>query len=37
MKEEKTWFESGDVIRMFHKEANGYITSFEREVELNLP
>jgi hypothetical protein len=28
---------SGDVIRLMHKEANGYLTVFEKDVELGLP
>lgn len=37
MQVEKSSFESGDVIRMHHKEAEGFLTVFERDVELSLP
>ena len=37
VKFEKTFFESGDVLRLLHKEADGYLTVFERDVELTLP
>lgn len=34
---DKSNFESGDVLRLLHKEADGYLTIFERDVELTLP
>ena len=33
----KSSLESGDVIRLFHKEASGYMTVFERNVDLLMP
>jgi uncharacterized protein YqfB (UPF0267 family) len=35
--EEEVSFKSGDVIRIFHKEAKGYLTVMERNVDLQLP
>jgi len=29
--------QSGDVIRLFHKEANGYLTVDDKDVEHSLP
>lgn len=37
MKYERMHFESGDVIRLKQEEANGYMTVFEKNVELSLP
>jgi len=34
---ERTFFQSGDVLRLQHKEARGYLTTLERDVELSLP
>ena len=34
---DKNHIESGDVVRLHHKEANGYLTTFEKDVELGLP
>ena len=37
LKYDKNHIESGDVVRLMHKEANGYLTTFEKDVELGLP
>jgi hypothetical protein len=37
LKYDKNHTESGDVVRLLHKEANGYLTTFENDVELGLP
>lgn len=37
MSEKHLFLESGDVIRIKHDEAGGYLTVFERNVELSLP
>lgn len=34
---EKFCFESGDVIRLLHKEAHGYLTTHGRDIEITLP
>lgn len=35
--EEEVSLKSGDVIRIFHKEAKGFLTVMERNVDLLLP